>query len=233
MLSLKNPLHFPKLVYVGKVSRSKPKEVWGNLYRLDWVHQEGIIRDKYDQWVKDYQPNRGLEFIPAIPIEYSDWMEGLTFALQGVYLREIKRNARQAVTEWNIPRDFDTSIREMCLAPASEHIKVAFKLLGDCIYDEETHYYSREGKRRLFSYAALSRFWYRQTGSYYAKCNAELPKLEALVKESTLELQAPAQGKFLTEARAFLLAMAILTEDREVEQQKIKDDNPVKESQEE
>ena len=85
------------------------------------------------------------------------------FALDGGYLNEIRRCSQQAVQEWNVPRPFDTIIREMCLNVPQSYVNVSFSLLSDCIFDEGKGYWDR-GNRRESACIMLYKFWCHQSG---------------------------------------------------------------------
>ena len=182
MLGLQHSLDFPKLVYVKDVnfkSRSETDESKSSqLYRLDWTSFDRKQKEKFEKWRDENWKDHGMEYVPSLPENYDKWMDGLRFAINHSYKNEIYRNTRRSLEEWGIKRSFDTVIREMCLKPAEMHVEVAFKLIADCMYDEDTNYFYRGSARAILSHALLYRFWFHQTGRGLVKVKAEWDKLE-------------------------------------------------------
>ncbi len=98
-----------------------------------------------------------------MPEELDKEVKDYVFALDSGYLSEIRRCSQQGVQEWNVPRPFDTIIREMCLEVPQSYIKVAFSLLSDCILNEKTGYWDHSDRRES-ACLMLYKFWCHQTG---------------------------------------------------------------------
>jgi len=169
MLRNNDYLDFPALKYereqvlIRKPSKFSSAEGNVNLYRLDWEAFDARRKEKFE---RRYPGCQKLPWEDPLPKEYMDKLDSQLFALNNRYLNEIRRCSREAVSEHSIPRSFDTGIREYCLKASQAHIDIAFYLLTDCAFDEETSYYLKD--RRWLHKAMLYRFWAKQTGSYVA-----------------------------------------------------------------
>ncbi len=164
MLHLDSFLLFPSLVYQKDFTIKKSdwtKDV--RLYKFDWEKVELKKEEHHKKWNKDHWPVLDLPYVPTLPEELDAEVKNYVFALDQGYLNEIRRCSQQGLAEWNISRPFDTIIREMCLKVPFSYIKVAFSLLSDCIFDEETGYWDR-GNRRESACLMLYKFWCHQTG---------------------------------------------------------------------
>lgn len=191
MLSLRRNLFFPKIAKVsdvylvkhiqnpdtnydqeldeeGESELIKRKKV--SAYILDWDRFESQIGDLY------------IERIPALPPIYENQIRETKFIIPHGYLKEIRRMSQMALSEWNIERGFDTSVREHCLKPVISFIESAFYLLSDTVYDEETQYYSRGISSKLIKYLMLWKFWMYQTGRGFVKYHAQIPELEESIE---------------------------------------------------
>jgi hypothetical protein len=147
------------------VKKSKPswtKKV--RLYKLDWDSIGVIKRKKHLKWAKDNWPDVKVPYVSTLPKELDNDIKGCMFALDRGYLNEIRRCSQEGVQEWNIERPFDTVIREICLEVSQSYFKVAFGLLADCVFDEETGYWKRNIPRREIASLMLYKFWCHQTG---------------------------------------------------------------------
>ena len=168
----------------GNPDPSKSKKVGEirtpvHLYKLDWESFEQSKKDKFWEWVKKYHPrNERLAWVEPLPEKYMEVLDDLVFCLRKDYLSEIRYCTQMAFMEWSKQRHFDTSIREMCLEPAQAYVRVAFKLICDCPFDEERHYYKEhDWIRRIAVHAMLYRFWHGQTGRGLLWRNAEMEQL--------------------------------------------------------
>jgi len=180
MLSSSFPLYFPKLVYLceTKVSNQTTKKSKSHkLYRLDWFYSEQVKKDKHQQWNEKYYPDVKIEWIDALPENLMNETEKLLFVIPHEYKQVINQSAAKAIEEWNADYPFDTVISEMCLGPAIEHVRVAFKLLADCIYDDENHYFDRIKKHQMI-YCLLCRFWHHQCGRAMVEEHAGITDLK-------------------------------------------------------
>lgn len=210
MLYNHHPLYFPKLKFIkeGSLVRKSEKGESGrpiDLYKLDWLKQEEIIRNKHEDWKKEYHPDKNLPFVGQLPKEWDEWIKSLVFAIDRGYLREIRYWAREALTHWNRSNyaSADTMVREICLKPAISMIQVAFFLIGDCIYNEEKKWYARAGKGFLAEYALPYKFWAYQTGRGLLWDHAGLDRLQWSVKHSTAAIKR-SNDEFIIEGTKFL-----------------------------
>jgi hypothetical protein len=185
MLGLHNTLVFPAIKYVGKEElispdkRNQPTKT--HIYKLDWTD--------FDKALKARHRRKFGPYIKALPEEYEALLENSLFALDSNYIREIERNSRRAVIEWSINRSFDTVIKEMCLKPAIEHIKVTFKLIRDGLYDPDTKYMSNKPHQWFISNAMIYKFWRHQTGGALPIHFSGITKLEERLSRFTPEEQ--------------------------------------------
>jgi len=182
MLSLSQPLYFPKLVHVGEATfkawtDTKKKT---NLYKLDWSKSENFKRSNFNDWAKRH---KGIsQYIGDLPEEYDEWLKDFTFAIPSHYMFRITDFSQKALAGWCARYPFDTAIRELCLKPAISYIEVAFKLIADCPYDKETNYFYRKDDKILIAHAALYKFWSFQTGRGLVEDHADFNRLEFISK---------------------------------------------------
>lgn len=157
-------LHFPKLQFLeNMIVPRRNKEV--AVYQLDWA---------------------GFNQLPA---PYNAAVDNLLFWINADYLAEIQRNQNRATEEWNLIRNFDTAVRDICLEPAIAHARVAMKLLWDCRAEDQFW---------VAQNAMVYRMWLGQTGGACVARNAELDKLQALVDNASAPLaELSAIRKFL------------------------------------
>ncbi len=179
-------IHFPNLLHHAESTLIRPK--WDDnpdpsktkkigaistpvhLYKLDWESFEKKKKDRF---------NDDMAWIDPLPNEYMKTLNDLVFCLRKDYLSEIRYCTRMAFLEWGKQRHFDTVIREVCLEPAQAYVRVAFKLICDCPFDEEKHYYrEHDWVRRIAVHAMLYRFWHGQTGRGLLWRNAEMDRLD-------------------------------------------------------
>lgn len=136
-------LHFPKIRYLDQRTLDNGRQT--NIYELDWT---------------------GLRQLPE---PYNTEVNSLMFGIDDAYMTEIKRNQERATEEWSLGRPFDTIIRDMCITPAIEHVKVFFKLLWDCACP-----FAEDKDKWWLANAMAYRMWMGQTGSMCVRRNAEL-----------------------------------------------------------
>lgn len=154
-------LRFQKTVNIKGVGWEKDV----NVYSLDWTKCDEQKERLFNNWKSTYYSDKDIWYIPTLPNPYDILVKNFQFIIDGKYLREINRNSYNAFYEWNFQRNFDTIIREMCLEPAFSFVQVAFRLLGDCLYNSETNYYERDNILRLIApKLMLYKFWSHQTG---------------------------------------------------------------------
>lgn len=210
MLTKSHPLYFPKLKFI-KEGQLVHKDNGGesgrpiNIYSLDWSKQEKFIEEKHENWKNKYHPTKKLPFIGQLPKEWEAWIKSLVFAIDDYYLREIRFWTQNALMFWS-RRNYasaDTVVREYCLNPAIEMIDVAFFLIGDCVYDMQTQYFSRSSKKYLTNNVMLYKFWAYQTGRGLLWDRANLDALKWRVKESYTALHNP-NDEFITEGKKLL-----------------------------
>lgn len=146
MLNNKNKLFFPKIVF-DKSIQIDTKII--NLYKLDWSR-------------KEKKCNSGeLELLD----EYEDLLKSFRFALNDSYLTEIRRLSWNSVAEWNIQRGIDSKLKHIYLEPAVSYIETSFRLLADCVYDENEMFYYRGKYKYIIPYLFMYKFWKNQTSS--------------------------------------------------------------------
>lgn len=175
-------LMFPILGYAGKTSKARgaPER---SLYTLTWAEQETELkqeRPKVDSLAKfglvDPKTNTGL------PLQYDELMWTTKFAIPKDYAAEIQRMTLAANNDWALERPFDTVIRERCLEPAIDYIWCAFYLIGDCVWDDEGHYFDRSWLSIAMPYMLAYKFWRGQTGSGLVCDHAKIDKLRSMVE---------------------------------------------------
>lgn len=186
-------LLFPKLKFQKKVNIHGTG--WDKdtvIYTLDWSKTDEQKERLFNSWKTNNHPDKKVWYVSTLPEPYDTLIKNLQFTIDGKYLREINRMSHNAFYEWNMQRSFDTMIREMCLEPAISFAQVAFRLLGDCIYNSDTNYYERDSTLRLIvPHLMLYKFWAHQTGRGLLREHSMFSKLEnkpKLKKETEEEL---------------------------------------------
>lgn len=159
-------LLFPKLKFQKNVNiKGNGWEKDAIIYILDWTKCDEQKERLFNNWKSNHYPDKNIWYVSTLPKPYDALVKNFQFIIDGKYLREINRNSHNAFYEWNFQRSFDTVIREMCLEPAISFAQVAFRLLGDCLYNSETNYYERDNILRLIApRIMLYKFWAHQTG---------------------------------------------------------------------
>lgn len=185
MLSNTSKLYFPKIVFEKPVSLTptsaevKP----ANLYRLEWTRKENKC-------------NNGMS---ELSDEYESLLLSLHFAISEGYLKEIRRVSWRAVEEWNATRLIDTSLKHIYLKPVASYIEVAFRLLSDSVYDEETQFYYRGTAKKIIPYVLLYKYWVNQVSNGILFNFSKISELITLSLNSELnDQEAGMINKFLT-----------------------------------
>lgn len=178
MLGASHSLYFPKLVYLNEVSIDRPSGVAQNiaLYRLDWSQKELLVEAKQRHSLETAKESDRIKL--TLPVKYDNKVNQLRFALRGSYLREIRRNTKAGLHEWNVQRAFDTNVREYCLKTAEAHIFVAFYLLADCIFDISEGYFDRNDDKFIIKHVMAYKFWCGQTGDGCVREHAQFDMLD-------------------------------------------------------
>jgi len=188
MLSNTAKLYFPKMVFEKpttiQISSNDPltnfKSV--NLYKLDWSRKE----------------NKCNHSLKELNDEYESLISNLRFVISDNYLVEIRRCSWDAVKEWNIRRQIDTSLKSMYMQPAAAYVETAFRLLVDSLFDEETKFYYRKKDKLIMIYLLLYKFWKNQVSNSlifnFSKIN-EL--LTVSINENITDVEAEEINKFL------------------------------------
>lgn len=209
MLSILNPLYFPRLVRIGQANFS----AWSDnskmtpLYKLDWSQIEKIKEKEFKGWAKNHA-NIDTKYVGDLPKEYDEWLKNFTFAIPDHYMTKIRAFARQGLEGWTTNYPFDTNIREMCLKPAISAVEVSFKLIADCPYDKQTNYFYREDDKIIVAHAALYKFWCFQTGRGCIEDHANFQRLEFISKfEDTCNGTSKEPSKMKKEVNKFLIAI--------------------------
>jgi len=176
-------LMFPILGYVGKTSRARgaPERA---LYTLTWAEQETELKQKKPKGATSLS-RFGLvdpECNTGLPFQYDELAWKTKFAIPKDYATEIQRMSLAANTDWALDRPFDTNVRERCLEPAIEYIWCAFYLIGDCVWDDEGHYFDRSWLSIAIPYMLAYKFWRGQTGSGLVCDHAKIDKLREIVE---------------------------------------------------
>ena len=187
MLRLTPTLLFPRFVRTGETnfkSKSGSSDSKTTMvYQLDW---DPIDKIREDRWYKYQAQTSDSKFMGTLPPKYDEWVKGMQFAIPQHYMEEIRRCAHQASIEWATERHFDTMIREICLKPAISYAYVAFRLIADCMYDDQSNYFYRGDDKTIATQAMLYKFWSYQTGRGLLKDHAMFSRIEGIVNESHL-----------------------------------------------
>lgn len=178
MLGIRHELVFPRIRWAGEGPLAKGNvDKHTQIYRLDWEAFDETLLKQHKRWNRRCWPGLEIPFHSVLPERYDQLLRNARFALNQTYELEIQRNCRRALEEWNIYRGFDTNVRETCLETGQAHAWVAFYLLNDCLYDEETKYYDRGPQSWLLNHAMVYKFWGHQTGGGLLWRNARFEQL--------------------------------------------------------
>jgi len=136
---------FPCLIYIGEVSKTwaDGKLTTHQMFKLDWDKFDTEIQKEFHLSI-DETLYKGMPYYKALPGKWEDVIRSFVFSLNTDYLTEIRSCITEANKGWSTSRRFDTAIREICLAPSISYIWVAFRLLADCIFDQEKQLFSRD-----------------------------------------------------------------------------------------
>jgi len=152
MLSFKQRLPFPDLIYCGRFTvpeKHKPGEDSQSrtvpIFRLDWKDHDFETKPKGR--------------IDLLPPHWATWLDACRFSIDGVYQSEVTRHCRSALLDWQLDAPFDHRVGEILQQPAVAHVETAFRLLADCLWDEDRMDWQRGHPRLVFLSAALLRFW--------------------------------------------------------------------------
>jgi len=182
MLSYPHPLYFPKIINTGRSTQQGTSNKFYSIYTLEWEQKENTCRKKHEEWNLEHWKNQPIPFIPSLPQDIDIWITNMKFVIPSVYRKEINRNARRCIQEWNVNRPFDTNVREYCLKTAETHAFIAFYLLEDCAWDISNNcYYRKEHDDRfLVKHTLAYKFWAHQIGRGCVRENARLDELEKI-----------------------------------------------------
>lgn len=183
----KSSLLFPTLRRVGEDTLKHPTNTFMNeehgrtfqLYKLDWRTLDEAKMARHSKWASAVgrplpEDNRLVE----LPQPFEDQVNNYVFALSGAYLQGVRQHSNDALECWSRSHPFDTMIREICREPAVTHVWVAFMLLSDCIWDQESHYWDRERLLPLSASMMAYKFWSGQTGGGLFGVHSRLIDLE-------------------------------------------------------
>ena len=158
MLNQEHKLYFPFILYV----RPHATNTFG-VYKLNWITQEIVFRSKIENCIS------------TLPFDYEHKIADLVFGLQTGYLTEIRRCAHAAINEFNVHRQVDGYMQDLCLKPGVSYVETAFRLLADSILDEHSDYYTRAYVLKTIAFhAMLYKFWCCQTTKTSIYENARL-----------------------------------------------------------
>lgn len=181
-------LQFPSLKFEKEVKfgswASNSKKAKTRMYTLDWSAKDSRCRKEFDEWAKNHWADKNLIYIEPLPEPYNSWTKNLKFALPNRYMEEIRRCTWKSVEEGHHRYSFDTAVRDICCEIRNSYVSVAFRLLADCVYDEETNYFLRYPDKLLVAPCLLYKFWGYQTGWGLLKDDhhAMIDKLEHNIK---------------------------------------------------
>ena len=179
MLDMNFDFYFPRLVHHAEATLKGALRI--QLYKLDWHKKPGGLPEQYDSIIKD-----------------------MVFHLDGKYLAEIHHCCQMALIERGKQRPFDTMIRDVCQEPVHGYVFVAFRLMCDCIFDEERHYYrEHDWVRRISWHAMLYKFWHGQTGGGLLWDRAKMEELEPEQWKGWGEPLEPEAEQFYFDMKAY------------------------------
>jgi hypothetical protein len=206
MFKLRRSFVFPRLVSLGDVKfKSWSQQDSTTLYKLDWESFDQEIYRRHQEWNRQCWPAKELSITQQFDEPYETLLKNFRYTIPVHYLEEIRRSTQKALMEWNQERHFDTNIRDLCLGPAIAHIKVAFELLCDCLYDEETNYFLRSPqKHTAFVPLHLIRFWQHQTGSGLILDHSAFHKVEGILNFRESSMPEKADDSETSDLRKFV-----------------------------
>lgn len=221
MLDMALDFYFPRLVHHSESTLTHHGHVapddWSGkthkkvqLYRLDWKGFEVKKAEKFWDWASEYHSDKTVEYIPSLPEKYCSVIDDLVFHLDQKYLAEIHHCCQMAIMERCKRRPFDTMVRDFCLEPSTAYVYVAFRLICDCVFDEDKHYYRQhDWVRRIAHHAMLYKFWHHQTGRGLLWERAKMSELADVPSKSEVFLfynDMKAHDKLVVDAETVLIS---------------------------
>lgn len=202
---VKHSLIFPALKFDRTVMRASSGKqlaqdegeegIETSIYTLDWSEKDDYDRMHFNKWMKSSwaKDKKEVQFVPALPKKWNNFVNTLEFALNDAYMTQICRSSAEAMKLWRERYPFDTAIKDICLIPAQGHTHVAFCLLADCIYDRKTNYFSHDPLKYYAYHILLWKFWQYQTGGGLIYDRSKMSELQWLIDhyESHSEYKDP------------------------------------------
>lgn len=189
MLNNRNKLFFPKIEFTRsmELNHNSGDSKIVNLYTLDWSHKEKKCNDGQSE----------------LPPHYEQIIKNLKFAISDNYLDEIRRSSWSSISEFNTIRKLDSSIRPIYLKPTVAYIGTAFKLLSDCIFDNDIGFYYRGDYKIIFPYLLLYKFWKNQR-QIPKSMLLDISNITELLTISTVENLSKEQETLINEFLSFI-----------------------------
>jgi hypothetical protein len=180
MLRLPKSLLFPSLTHLEDVSfKNMPTGLKTGVFKLDWAKTDEI---KLDRWKEQFPCSPApVPFCGTLPNDLMSWVDSMRFALSEDYLQEIRHCSMKAAKEWDRKRPVAKHGVDPAVGPTISYVDSAFQLLSDCLFDPETHFYSRSGLKLVAPYVLSHRFWAYQTPPRDAKAWVNLHELSLLL----------------------------------------------------
>lgn len=205
------PLLFPFLSLIDRLVRVRSRDDRSSkfrpIWRLDWVGFDAQLRKRHEEWLARHWAGADVPYMTPLPEELDRKVVEARFAIPGSYLPEISHHTTAAQGErlrLSTLR-LNTLLREECLKTMFAHIRAAFELVCDCIWDRDSEGYLHGDEKRVQVHLHVFRFWFHQTGDAVA-----LATLDEFCEMAGEDLGIPELGAALKPSAAARTAMASL-----------------------
>lgn len=182
-------IHLPHLKKIDEATVKHPEKPFkGNLFILEWNSIEFRKFSKFEQFLRSWDitdPNEINERFPGTTSNTNyEFTNKMKFVISNTYLNQIRNNVLQAYNSLVSVDIDDTMIREYCMKPSEMNIQVAFFLIADCLFDEETNYFDRKYHINHITSSLLWRYWSFSTGRGLLRKRCLIDELENNLKYS-------------------------------------------------
>lgn len=151
---------FPDINYYKSLNNSKNPKNEIKLTKLNWDYSEGKKRGNYSKWQTE-TGNTYLEFVPSLPDNWNDFLNNQVFSMNQETLDEIRFHVNQGID--NSDRKKLPYIHEnFTFESTTKSFEIAFRILADCLYDEEKMNWANDSKKSLVASILLYKFWAHQ-----------------------------------------------------------------------
>lgn len=150
---------FPDInFYKHHPTNFKPFDI--KLSKLNWTACDVAQMNKFNKWRKT-TGNESADFIHSLPSEWERYLNDKVFSMNMETLNEIRFHILQGIN--NSDRSKLTYIHDnYTFASTVKSFEIAFRILADCLYDEEKSTWASDSEKNLIASLMLFRFWAHQ-----------------------------------------------------------------------